>query len=69
MCLSSILTSNILLRIYIQTYNADSICFIKVMPLDLMPGMKKIAAVDKTGFISITIYNCFESVSMDILKV
>lgn len=33
-----------------------------------MPGTKKIVATDKTGFISITIYNCFENVSIDILK-
>lgn len=33
-----------------------------------MPGTKKIVTIDKTGFISIAIYNCFENVSIDILK-
>lgn len=30
-----------------------------------MPGTKKIVTIDKTGFISVTIYNCFENVSMN----
>lgn len=61
----SILTSNVLQGIGIQTYNADSICFyLSCIPLDLMPGTKRMITIDKTGFV-VTIYNCFENVSID----
>ena len=53
--LASILNSNPLLEICIQTYTVDSISFIEVMLLYLIPEIRKISVIDKTGFISVTV--------------